>query len=48
MLGVRASAKIHNIDENTLGRYVDKFHKDEHNKMYQNMWKVVFPGRVSQ
>lgn len=30
------SAKEHNIDQNTLGRYADKFQQVEHNEMKPN------------
>lgn len=31
------STKEHNINQNTLGRYVEKFHQDERNEMKQSM-----------
>lgn len=39
MLNIHSSAKEHNIDQNTLGRYADnfsKFQQVEHNEMKPN------------
>lgn len=48
MLTVHDSAKENNNDQNTLGRYVDKFSKMNKIRLRQTMWKLVLLIRAKQ